>query len=307
MNFVRYNPAKELPSCGFINLGFTCYYNALIQGLLSATSFVEEIDEVHSSNATVDAISTLIEYIANGDHQRAASLAPETWKVMIRELARQSRELAQFAVGQQCAVEGFNMLLQTMEKEQNIQNLFLHRRINKLYCNQCNKWCSEATETNTFFEVEPDFKLQQLSEFKARHAEANNLNTFLLNQTSYVDNDHVCPLCGYKGNKFKHSQLSMIPEILFVMSKKYKYSGNRGEKLNTYTDFPEFLEFKGKRAVKLRYEAVAQIEHSGSLDGGHYWAVCRRRDGWYRLNDMAVSHAEFKPTNDTYIVIYHVM
>jgi ubiquitin C-terminal hydrolase len=95
----------------------------------------------------------------------------------------------------------------------------------------------------------------------------------------------------------------MVPEILVVMSKKY----DSEHKLNIYTDFPEVMEFKGNANNKnMRYEAVAQIEHSGDLNGGHYWAICKRKGGWFEINDMTVTPSQFQPSVNTYIVLYHL-
>ena len=318
MDLRKYNADKELEPRGFINLGFTCYYNSLLQSLLSCTSLVEEFLNNQNYYQNHDNLMCrLLEKLIRESHdnpenvEEIGKLSPITWKGMINTLAKESPEIAKFAMGQQCTVEGFNLLLQTLEKEQDIQNLFLHRRCNKLYCSKCNKWCSNVDEMSTLFEIEPEFKLQQLDQFKnldKHYGKKRDLNTFLLNQNSYVDENHICTLCEHRGTKFRHSQLVMIPEILFVMSKKYKYSQSTGGiKLNTYTDFPKVLEFKGKSDLSLRYEAIAQIEHSGGLNGGHYWAICKRKNGWFCLNDMSVSPAEFKPTNNIYVVLYHIV
>ena len=42
------------------------------------------------------------------------------------------------------------------------------------------------------------------------------------------------------------------------------------------------------------------------MSSGHYWAVCKRKGGWFCMNDMNITPAEFSPTNNTYIVIYHI-
>jgi ubiquitin C-terminal hydrolase len=316
MNFKKYNNNLSLNPQGFQNLGFTCYYNALLQSLLSCTSFVEELlnnEETYDKNNVAKVIIQLIKELKkdNVNVNLVSKLAPLSWKVMIKKISEPpngSIEMARFAAGQQCTVEGFNILLQTFENMQNIQNLFLHRRRNKLYCANCNNWCSEVNEMNNFFEVEPEFKLQQLDKFKNMNNDnKKDLNSFLLIQNTYVDKDHICSLCNYVGEKFKMSQLVMIPEILFVMSKKYKYDQSGGSKLNVYTDFPEELVFKSNNNQQLIYKAISQIEHSGGLNGGHYWAICKRNDKWYCINDLSVTESEYKPTNNTYVVIYHII
>ena len=94
----------------------------------------------------------------------------------------------------------------------------------------------------------------------------------------------------------------MAPEILIVLSKKY----NSKSKLNTFTEFTQFIEFNGTNGA-LKYEAVSQIEHSGGMNGGHYWCVSKRNDGWYYLNDSSYVKKEFSVTNNTYIVFYHIV
>ena len=95
----------------------------------------------------------------------------------------------------------------------------------------------------------------------------------------------------------------MIPEILPIIFKKYD---NKMKKLEVKTLFPEKLEFTasgGKK--KLVYKLVAQCEHSGTLNGGHYYAIGLRKDGWKLLNDSFVTDGTPGPTNNTYMVFYH--
>lgn len=316
MSLLKYNINYAIRPVGFINLGYTCYYNSLLQSLLSCTSFIEEImsnQEVHKKDLI---LGYMIELIARfnllekypGNQQIKSeinNLGPITWKAMIKKISMPpdgSIEFAQFAMGQQCAAEGFTLLIQALDNFQGIQNLFEHRRQNKIYCKECKTWFSEVIETNNMFEVEPEL-IDQVNP-----GQTKNLTDFLLNQSSIIDKDCLCSNCGIRGNKHKTSKLTMVPEILFVVSKKYKYSMERGdEKINVYTEFPAKLEFNSNSDDIITYEAVAQIEHYGNTRGGHYVAICKRSCGWFLFNDMGISHSEFKPTNNTYIVLYHVV
>jgi len=313
MDLRKYNPESVLKPVGFVNLGFTCYYNSLLQALLSCTSFIDELldnDYEYSQNKICNIYIKLINDILDDKSESdIARLSPLSWNTIIKEISDQSPEMAKFAMGQQCVGEGFSILLQVLEKYQGIQNLFLHRRKNRLYCRNCNTWCSETIEINNFFSIEPDLELKQLKKFSSYSdpKTKNDLNSFLFLQDTFVDKDHICGNCNYRGEKFKISQLTMVPEILFVLSKKYMYENNKGKKLDVYTDFPKILSFNSKNNIELTYQAVSQIEHSGGIDGGHYWTICKRNDGWYKLNDMSISSSEFKPTNNTYDVVYHIM
>ncbi len=306
MDLCRYDSAHSLVPVGFHNLGFTCYYNSLLQSLLSCTALIQEL----ASNKSNDELLKLFNYLINKfivlakypvpEHiEEIQRLGPLSWRAMIQKLARKSPEFAHFAMGQQCAAEGFSLLLQSIEEHHNIQNLFMYRRRNKLFCPDCKSCFSQVDEMQNIFEVEPQAIVTA--------SKSKNLNEFLLNQHETVDADCVCSKCGVRGEKQKTSTLVMIPEILFVMSKKYKYEEGRGEKLDVYTDFPETLIFNAKKGLELKYEAVAQIEHFGGLNGGHYYAICKRKGGWFCLNDTHVAPAKFEPTNNTYIVLYHVV
>lgn len=311
----KYNPEFSYNPVGFNNIGFTCYYNSLLQGLLSCPSFVEEVMYFpNSGDPVIKLLHYLIRHLKNLDSapieerdimiDEINRLGPVSWKGMIQKLASKSREFAYFAAGQQCVAEGFSLFLQSIEEYKDIQNLFLHRRRNKIFCEDCKSYFSQVDELNNIFEVEPNFEQEVTIDNSPK-----NLNEFLLYQKNLIDSDCVCTNCKTKSEKIRTSTLVMIPEILFVMSKKYKYNkdSEQGEKIDVYTDFPENLVFKSGRGSVFNYAAVAQIEHLGSsINGGHYYAVCKRKNKWYCINDNNVTEAIYAPTTNTYIVLYHV-
>jgi ubiquitin C-terminal hydrolase len=326
MSLISYNTKSELLPFGFRNLGVTCYFNALIQSLLSCTSFTEEF--IKDSKYKTNPISALfIELIENAKYLKKISkkniendnelikkisaikytlneFGPNIWKATITHLAnKKNMNPNSFMQGMQCAGEGYNYLLESMEEFPILQNLFLHRYKSLIRCTECNDWISNINCTYNLFVVEPDLKREQLDKFKKFHIHNKNMNDFLTSQSGYVDKDYICSKCKTKEERFLVNLLVMIPEIMIVMSKKY----NSEEKLNIYTDFPKYMEFKNNNNNNMKYEAVAQIEHSGGLHGGHYWAICKRKGGWFNINDLHVSPSNFQPTNNTYMVIYHLM
>ena len=315
MDLVRYDENKALHPNGFRNIGATCYFNSVLQALLSCTSFIEEImspREKYEDNKTIQLFRKYIELSRKVHDERletkdgAADLvnfSPELWKNMVLTLCRKKKiPISQFMQGQQCAGEGYHYLLETMEELHDIQNLFLHRYKSLIRCFDCDKWVSDVDNMYSLFEVEPDLQLEQLAKFEKYTVDTKDMQEFLAKQSSYVDENYKCPECKRKGEKYKLTMLVMVPEIMFVMAKKYTLD----RKLNVNTAFPKKLSFnEGEK--KIMYEAVAQIEHAGGRHGGHYWAICRRKDGWYTLNDGIVQKSEFKPTANTYIVVYHLM
>jgi ubiquitin C-terminal hydrolase len=92
-------------------------------------------------------------------------------------------------------------------------------------------------------------------------------------------------------------KLALIPEIVFCMFNAYR------NKVARY--FPEEFRISSADGGFMIYKLVGQIEHAGSLGGGHYWARGLRSGGVFMLNDTGVSSCRFENTANTYIVAYN--
>jgi len=111
-----------------------------------------------------------------------------------------------------------------------------------------------------------------------------------------VENGNIIG-CGNSENKIKISYISMLPEIIPIIFTKYNKK--------TIINFPEFLTFNKLGGGELKYKLVAQSEHSGSMGGGHYYAIAQRKDDVYLFNDGSYSKNNFNPTLNTYMIFYH--
>jgi uncharacterized UBP type Zn finger protein len=207
---------------------------------------------------------------------------------------------------QQDSHEGLLMLLEALDTIPEVKRLFQHRHRNMIKCSKCQKVVVDKPEDNLVFEVQPDLKSEQHTIFldQKNNTTSQDLNDFLKKQDSFVDADFICPSCKQKGEKFKATVLTMVPEILPIVLKKY-----RGK---CCTPFPNKLEFTNKSATKkYRYMLIAQSEHSGGMSGGHYWAVCLRQSNndlaWKLINDREISDGKCGPTINTYIIFYHYL
>jgi len=193
------------------------------------------------------------------------------------------------------------LFLNLMDYLPEVKRLFKHRYKTQITCDSCKKFVVNKVEENLTFEVPPDLKTEQHERFKYVDINYNKslpLNEFLRKQNGSVDENFICPECSGKNHKFKSVILTMIPEILPIVIKKY-YE----KKL---TPFPAYLEFvSASKEKKLIYKLVAQSEHSGNMQGGHYWAIGLRADGWKLLNDSSVSDGTPGPTHNTYLLFYH--
>jgi ubiquitin C-terminal hydrolase len=306
---------------GFINLGSTCYFNALLQCIISCPSFIrvliknKDVDEYQKNEVVISLIkmSDIMNDINIPKNEKEIffkNLAPTIWKTVF-EKAILRQDKIKFTPGQECAGEGFDLFLDSLDGLSEIQNLFMHRYQTLIFCQDCNKWVVNKECEYSIFTVPPSLISPQHPRFQAIDPHYNltrSLEDFLKKQNGYVDSDTKCPECKKKQSMFQTTRLLMIPEILVVLSKKYDTTGRR--KTNTITNFPNELNFSGKgddeKTIPMEYKAVAQIEHMGHIGGGHYTCNAMRKNGkWYNLNDTSVSDGEFKPTSNTYLVFYH--
>jgi ubiquitin C-terminal hydrolase len=277
---ISYNAKLISQPKGFPNpRNIRCYWNSSLQALLSCTAFIENIS------------GTYMEHISNDSE--------ELYKKMVEKLysAGKSREyLMEFIHEQRCAAEAIGNLIESLENHKNLMNIFMHKYKRIIKCLDCQQIISKKEAINYLFETELNSLI--------------NIDMFLsnlLNQYEYIEG-FKCEKCQSESPKLSIRNLCLVPDILIFVLKKYQYHDGIGKKINTICQMPTEFTIGSK---KLRYRAVAQIEHVGNLYDGHYWCICMRptsegKEKWYKIDDDIVEEVSgLHISSFTYIVIYH--
>lgn len=305
------------------NTGVICYFNSFMQTLAACTSFTQEVLQNIKYLQCTATGTAVVKFVMAYSTETAARetlsnniefLSASVLHALVSDLAIR-RPHVQFGGGQESASEALVHLLDMMELPSvpsPITNLFLHRFRCNIHCCHCKNIVSKTTDYAVNFEL---FHID-------KDNKPMNIDTFskaIQTQVSITE-DYKCPECLCCGIKpvndkclickkpskttsaYRTYNLTMVPEIVFCMFNLYVgFGGSRHVRY-----FPETLEFPSHDGSALIYNIVSQIEHAGSLSGGHYWArSLRANNEVFTLNDNGVSLTAFTPTANTYIVVYH--
>lgn len=254
---------------GLVNTGSICYFNSLLQVLGSCTSIYSI--KFKDRNDVERVIKEYVEMLKNNkiDITVSSKIIAELHKVK-----------PNFGNGQESASEALVLLLEAIDNVC-LTSLF----VNRVRCSVKCKTCDYRSEEKKDYSV-------TINLFHEQDVKESNI----LNHSNEID-DYLCEKCKNKGG-IRHYKLTMLSEILVIC-------------FNVYFDkkkhnFPDTLTFPGKDK-DLRYKLIGQIEHIGNLHGGHYWSRVLRKDGVFLCNDNTYNECKFTPTDNTYIIVYHIV
>lgn len=258
---------------GFNNTGVICYWNSLMQCLLSCTSIAEYLK------------STAITSLTQQYIKAAEEKDPNISAIILNNVISLLRQ--RFGGSQESASEGYILLASLLP----INYLITHRHLRTIKCGACDKVGDILKETSIHFEM-----------FGSEAESIKNTEDFVrfIKNRRIPVSDYKCEYCGAcSKNSIQYEKLEMLPEIIVLIYNKYSPEA----KSKTLFIPAEFT------ISKLHYTQVGQIRHSGNLNSGHYWAVIKRNNKIYVANDNNISGGivgDLTPDPQTYMVFYHI-
>jgi ubiquitin C-terminal hydrolase len=144
------------------------------------------------------------------------------------------------------------------------------------------------------------------------------LDQFVANEQLSEDNLYQCDHCHTKTRAYKKQTLWSLPNVLIIKFNRFQYREMNGayvsEKINgcvTYpiTDLDVGNYISSPLIGQTVYDLYAVSCHLGSLNAGHYYAICYNDviNSWIRYNDeqmMILTDPENVVSNDAYILFY---
>lgn len=328
----KYNEELIPNPFGLVNTGVICYFNSFLQTLSGCSAFTNMIltnkEYMHMTRTG----SAMYNYVlAYSNNETDVSNYPIIiLRSLIQDL-KERRPSIQFGRGQESAHEVFILLLDMMEPiidpekvetdganseapsslissiSSPITKLFLHKCEWDTSCIRCNKILSKKIDYGVIFDLHHIDDKSNVEYIKASLGQSNIqyspqiFSNLIKHHISSVEG-YYCDVCNKDDKIYRIYNLKRIPEIVFCSFNIYY------QQMRHVRYFPPHLEYDTINKEKMHFKLIGQIEHSGSLDGGHYWAKGLRKDGIvYELNDMSISQSNFQSTPRTYMIIYHIL
>jgi ubiquitin C-terminal hydrolase len=128
-----------------------------------------------------------------------------------------------------------------------------------------------------------------------------------------IHGDWFCSTCRKNTAYKKSTKLWKLPDVLVIIVKRFMNSNAKNDapiKINDYLNFNKGSILSIKKDVVYTFSSTAL--HFGSLNGGHYAAICNTPDGDILYDDRNVQKIDgdrtnFKDKSETaYMVVYTV-
>ena len=143
------------------------------------------------------------------------------------------------------------------------------------------------------------------------------LDLFSKNNILQDDDKWYCSKCQKHQIAKQKLQINKAPRYLIVQLKRFNVKKSYGnlnfsdEKINTFVNYPvKDLDLTkyivGPDKSNSKYDLYGVIQHFGSIDDGHYTAMCKNQDYWIDYNDSRIDFVKDNNpiSQNAYILFY---
>ncbi len=118
--------------------------------------------------------------------------------------------------------------------------------------------------------------------------------------TEELDGDYACDKCKNKARNTITRSILTLPNVLIISLKRFAYDQrtHRMRKVNNLVGYPMTLDISKYNPITpldakpATYRLISTVNHSGTLDFGHYYSYIKSDDHWYLANDTRMSNID---------------
>ena len=283
---------------GFINKGNTCYINSMLQALSVIPSFW------HQQSSQTGTISPLVKAFTLNLSLLGKRNSPIDPSNFLRTFQRKISEKrgAPFNINtQQDVPEIFQILLDELKGYSPVaEGIISSSIVRSTTCDNCFSFSLREEKHDIISIPLCDSLPSSLELFLKPEELRDNNKWFCVACNSLQDSVREC--------KFVNCGTVIIFQLnRYINEGKNVFKDNRkvlcpSEVLNVPVHIDEHL------SVSRKFKLKATINHSGTINAGHYWAFIKKsnNDHWLKCNDTSITKATFKEisNNSSYIFIY---
>jgi len=306
---------------GLVNLGNTCFLNAVLQALAHTPGFRQSLT-AQARGAQPSLLSTFAHVVDETWSPSAAqrSVSPH----FLLESVKQSMPFLESNV-QQDAHEFLRVLCERLEKENNaLVQAFGGKLLSSVKCTGCQAILSNKVEAFSDLSVDlpPRYVVSiTRSTMQPRPLRLHDcLRSFARAEQLLAQSTLSCPHCAPALSPApahaKQLRLLLLPQVLVVHFKRFNWDRQLSLKMSRYVQFPlrglrlgDYLVAPhGADAAAVFDLACVIVHHGQRIDFGHYTSYClNSRDGrWYHFDDERVTAVkdEVVARCEAYILFY---
>ncbi|XAR70632.1 Ubiquitinyl hydrolase 1 [Bertholletia excelsa] len=314
------DPKPANVGAGLLNLGNTCFLNAVLQCLTHTVPLVQGLRSYNHPGACESdggfcVLCSLRDHIELSLASIGRAISP--WK-LVESLSSISSNFRRFQ--QEDAHEFLQCLLDRLEScciyskvkgialssvdENLVKQVFGGRLISKLQCCNCHH-CSDTYEPL----IDLSLEIENVGTVPGALQSFTRVERIEDSETKFT-----CEKCKEVVSLEKQLVLDQVPSVAMFHLKRFKNDGSDVEKIDKFVEFPlelDLLPYTGVHKncnASLKYDLYAVVVHIGiSATSGHYYCFIRcAPDAWYRLDDSKVTRVreDFVLSQEAYILFY---
>ena len=283
---------------GFVNKGNTCYANSILQILSTIPSFW---CQGSSESGTISPLAKAVSQNLSLLKKRSSAIDPSNFLIALQNLVSKKNNHPFNVNTQHDVPEILQFILDELKGTSIIADNVISASIS------CTETCQVCFLDNKE-EIKYDIIRLDLS-----NSIRSSLELFFSPKYFIGENRSFCNMCSSLQDSERTITISNCGYILIFQLIRYVDSNGKIIKDNRKVDiFSENLTIPVKVddsiTINKAFKLKATINHSGTLDAGHYWAFIKDHitNSWLKCNDQSVLRVNFSAlSNDTsYILVY---
>ncbi|XP_003746614.1 ubiquitin carboxyl-terminal hydrolase 47 [Galendromus occidentalis] len=298
--------SEEMMPAGLVNQAMTCYLNSVLQTLfytpefrnaLYACDFSAEENPTKSIPCQLQRLFLRLQCYPGTAAQTISLTRSFGWD---SHEAWQQHDVQELCRVMFDALEG--ALKKSGQQADLIERLYQGSLKDYVKCTECN---NESAREDHYQDIA--LVVRPFGSDKIYGSLIEALNGFVEPETLNGANQYHCEKCKKKCDALKGLKFVSFPKILTLQLKRFDfdYLTMRRIKLNDRVEFPEVLDLNGfieskPPKTEYVYDLFAVLIHSGSANGGHYYAYIRNKTDWFCFNDNQVHRVTLEDVQRTF-------